>query len=460
MAVMPTSIYSGSPESTPLKKPPIQIFKISDQQPLTYPEIFSDDDMYKPPIDSTTTNTSSFNEEEDDDFSSLYTEEELPDQLFALPPIRDEWRALFDLFDPEGFGEIPLADFEVALDSREFITNISPGKLIILKDKLIAHRQMGVSAITFQEFVNTLSGKRTLSFKCAVHAKDKQVSQPGDFHLRREDSIFSISDRLTEVLAKETLTDDLDRKWFLTTRTGFDSVCCLWPPPCLLILISMAQIILYIYNSVAEHPLVLHPVRYHEPWRYFTYFLVHVDISSLLVNLFVQLVVGLPLEVVHGSFRIGLIYGCGVLFGALTSTIFDPYVRLAGASGPAYAMLSAHLANVILHHASMSRPFLRLTGLLAVASLEVGFGIYRRFAPPDPDTPQISFAAHWAGVVSGLTFGLVILKSYEQKLSERRAWWITLLALFIISLVAFLYQRLRPNPALTLFCVGADCPPS
>ena len=165
------------------------------------------------------------------------------------------------------------------------------------------------------------------------------------------------------------------------------------------------------------------------------------------------------------------------------STIFDPYVRLAGASGPAYAMLSAHLANVILHHASMSRPFLRLTGLLAVASLEVGFGIYRRyvssiylpmcindffisnlsqnrFAPPDPDRPQISFAAHWAGVVSGLTFGLVILKSYEQKLSERRAWWITLLALFIISLVAFLYQRLRPNPALTLFCVGADCPPS
>ena len=91
--------------------------------------------------------------------------------------------------------------------------------------------------------------------------------------MRREDSIFSISDRLTEVLAKETLTDDLDRKWFLTTRTGFDSVCCLWPPPCLLILISMAQIILYIYNSVAEHPLVLHPVRYHEPWRYFTYFL-------------------------------------------------------------------------------------------------------------------------------------------------------------------------------------------
>ena len=117
----------------------------------------------------------------------------------------------------------------------------------------------------------------------------------------------------------------------------------------------------------------------HTPVQTFLLLLpVHVDLSSLLVNLFVQLAVGLPLEVVHGSFRIGLIYGCGILYGSLASSIFDPSVRLAGASGPAYAMLSAHLANVILHHASMSSPFLRLTGLLLVASLEVGFGIYRR----------------------------------------------------------------------------------
>ena len=82
-----------------------------------------------------------------------------------------------------------------------------------------------------------------------------------------------------------------------------------------------------------------------------------------------------------------------------------------------------------------------------------------RYAPPDSETPQISFAAHLAGVVAGLTFGLVILKNYEQKLSERRVWWLTLLVLFILSFTAFLYQRLRPNPALTLFCVGHRCPP-
>ena len=95
-------------------------------------------------------------------------------------------------------------------------------------------------------------------------------------------------------------------------------------------LFFIAQIIFYIYNSVAEHPLVLHPLRLHEPWRYITYFLVHIDLFSLVVNLFVQLLVGIPLEVVHGSFRVALIYGCGVLYGSMAASLFDPYVRLAG----------------------------------------------------------------------------------------------------------------------------------
>ena len=121
-------------------------------------------------------------------------------------------------------------------------------------------------------------------------------------------------------------------------------------------------------------------------------------------------------------------------------------------------MLSAHLANIILHHTSMSRPFLRLIGLLCIASLEVGWGIYRRYAPPEPEKPQISFAAHLAGVLAGLTFGLVILRNYEQKLSERKAWWLTMCLLLGLSFTAFLYQRLRNNPAFTLLCTDHPCP--
>lgn len=402
------------------------------------------------------TSSSSSSSEASPTSSSLYTEED-GDRLFCLPPIRDEWRALFDLYDPEGFGEIPLDDFEKALDSRDFVTHISPGKLIILTDRVRAHKQNGTTAFTFQEFVNTLSGKRTLSFKCAMHAKDRQVSQPGDFHLRREDSLFSISDRLTEALANETLTDELDRRWFLSQRIQKRQLCCVWPPPLLLVSLSIAQIVLYHYNSVAEHPLVLHPHKLHEPWRYLTYCLVHADAAQLAVNLLVQLLVGLPLEAVHGSWRILLIYASGVLAGSVAASIFDPHVRLAGAGGASYALLSAHLANVILHHASMSRPFLRLIGLLLVASLEVGCGIYRRYAPPEPNRPPVSFAAHLAGVLAGLTIGLVILRNYEQKLSERRVWWLSVLMLLLCSLAAFLYHGLRNNPAFTLFCNQPHC---
>ena len=76
----------------------------------------------------------------DEDYEGLDEDE---DQLFSLRPIRDEWRQLFDKYDPEGFGEIPLDDFEVALETRDFLEAISPGKLIILQVYLISTLYLG-----------------------------------------------------------------------------------------------------------------------------------------------------------------------------------------------------------------------------------------------------------------------------------------------------------------------------
>lgn len=111
----------------------------------------------------------------------------------------------------------------------------------------------------------------------------------------------------------------------------------------------------------------------------------------LIFNLTVQLLVGLPLEMVHGSLRIGVVYMAGVLagiyifnlksfsyimffihvikplykndwdkcnltlyhhryrvLGSLATSVFDSNVYLVGASGGVYALLAAHLANVLL----------------------------------------------------------------------------------------------------------------
>ena len=75
---------------------------------------------------------------------------------------------------------------------------------------------------------------------------------------------------------------------------------------------------------------------------------------------------GLPLEMVHGSARIGTVYLAGVLAGSLGTSVFDTDVYLVGASGGVYALLAAHLANVLINYNSMQFGILRLIGVFFV----------------------------------------------------------------------------------------------
>lgn len=68
----------------------------------------------------------------------------------------------------------------------------------------------------------------------------------------------------------------------------------------------------------------------------------------LCTNLFVQLALGIPLEMVHHWWRLLIVYMAGVIAGSLGTSVADPNVFLAGASGGVYALLLAHLASLIL----------------------------------------------------------------------------------------------------------------
>lgn len=206
------------------------------------------------------------------------------------------------------------------------------------------------------------------------------------------------------------------------------------------------------------NPLVLHPHRQEEAWRYLTYFLVHLDWLHLSVNVLVQLVLGVPLEMVHGWRRIALVYASGVLSGSVAASVFDPAVLLAGCSGGVYALLSGHLANVVLHHQAMERPYLRLVGLLGVASFEIGCGVYRRYSSTSEDWHNLGYTAHLGGIVAGLTIGLAVLKNYEQKLGERTTWWVTVAAMLLVAFSVLTFHALRKNPNLTVLCSAPGCP--
>lgn len=51
---------------------------------------------------------------------------------------------------------------------------------------------------------------------------------------------------------------------------------------------------------------------------------------------------------VHRGWRVAMIYLSGVLAGSLATSVADPSVFLAGASGGVYALITAHIATIII----------------------------------------------------------------------------------------------------------------
>ncbi|MGH0164744.1 UNVERIFIED_CONTAM: hypothetical protein FKN15_047902 [Acipenser sinensis] len=180
-----------------------------------------------------------------------------------------------------------------------------------------------------------------------------------------------------------------------------------------------------------KSPLVYHPGHRAQVWRFFTYMFMHVGLEQLGFNALLQLMIGVPLEMVHGILRISLLYMAGVLAGSLTVSITDMRAPVVGGSGGVYALCSAHLANVVMNWAGMRCPYKLLRMILALVcmSSEVGRAVWLRFSPPLPSSgPQPSFMAHLSGAVVGISMGLLILRSYEESLQRQCSWWVILLS--------------------------------
>ncbi|KAG5889306.1 hypothetical protein JTB14_031952 [Gonioctena quinquepunctata] len=307
--------------------------------------------------------------------------------------------------------------------------------------------QLSFFLIRFVFLVKWMTGKRSRSFKCAVHHRDREVSSENDFHLLlAEPPLFR---RMVTIVAGEFLTDDRDRKYYADHYT-----CC--PPPLFIIFITLVELGFFLYyfittgelNPTGPVPIdsvfIYRPDKRSEIWRFLLYMMLHAGWLHLGFNLVVQLLVGLPLEMVHGSGRVFLIYMAGVLAGSLGTSVFDNDVYLVGASGGVYALLAAHLANVLLNYNNMQCGILRLFGIFAIASCDVGYAIYSRYAEELVGLP-VSYVAHLTGALAGLTIGLLVLKNFEQKLHEQLLWWIALGVYAACTIFAVLFNIMNPS---------------
>merc|ERR1712130_251993 len=168
----------------------------------------------------------------------------------------------------------------------------------------------------------------------------------------------------------------------------------------------------------------------HEYWRLWTYQFVHAGYEHLLTNSLVLLVLGIPLELVHGPHRLIPIYSTGVVMGALVDLIFTPTRALVGASGGVYTLLTAHLANVVLNFDLMTT-----VGKISDAH------------------DNISNAAHLGGSLVGITLGIFVLKNFHKQQWEERS-RVVGFGVFILILVAAVVLALVTIKDPTMFKIA------
>lgn len=145
-----------------------------------------------------------------------------------------------------------------------------------------------------------------------------------------------------------------------------------WPPPLMIISFSILQICIHFirylqfpessflyqqksfsfgdYNlqKIAIEYLKYNSCKRNELWRFVSYMLVHSSNFHLIGNVMLQLLLGVPLELVHKWWRVLLIYFAGILAGSLGYSFVKSCGNLIGVSAGCYALLFAHIANIIM----------------------------------------------------------------------------------------------------------------
>ncbi|EFA05728.1 rhomboid-related protein 2 isoform X2 [Tribolium castaneum] len=220
------------------------------------------------------------------------------------------------------------------------------------------------------------------------------------------------------------------------------------PPKIGMITISIIELIFFAIDEYRERNSTLFaagpmaqlfiydPERRYEAWRYLTYMFVHIGYLHLVVNLVVQVFLGIPLEMVHDWWRVLLVYVTGVVAGSLGTSITDPRAKLAGASGGVYSLITAHIATIIMNWHEMSMPFVQLAIFLLITGVDVGTSIYNRYWA-NLDEP-IGYMAHFSGALAGLLVGICVLKNLQITKKENIIWWVSIavyLALMVGAVV-------------------------
>ncbi|XP_077256193.1 rhomboid-4 isoform X4 [Temnothorax americanus] len=334
------------------------------------------------------------------------------------------WKAIFEKYDLDGDGKISLQELRAMIRGPEFSKDIPAGVVRTIMRKADLDES---GYLEYPEFI------------AMIHRKDMQ----GIFgHIVQRYLHCMIPQRPTQ---RQTSVGSSDYPDGL-----YEEEYSCRPPAVAMIIISIIEIILFMYDVIKHKSLsvegpaaqlfIYNPHKRFEAWRYLTYMFVHVGVFHLIVNLLVQIMLGIPLEMVHKWWRVLIIYIAGVLAGSLGTSVSDPTVYLAGASGGVYALITAHVATIIMNWSQMEFAVLQLLVFLVITSVDVGQAVYNRYVLDTND--QIGYVAHLAGAVAGLLVGINILRNLEIQTWEKVVWWASMFTYTGLMTAAILWNVL------------------
>ncbi len=138
----------------------------------------------------------------------------------------------------------------------------------------------------------------------------------------------------------------------------------------------------------------------HEYWRLITSVFTHSDLFHLLSNTFMFLIFGWLLRAYFGFFVFPVVsLLIGIITTLITIGLYEPHIRLVGASGMNYGMVALWLVFYLRYDIDRRIPvrIFRIVGFIMVMML------------PTTLSPQTSYLAHALGFGIGITFGLLLL---------------------------------------------------
>jgi rhomboid protease GluP len=138
----------------------------------------------------------------------------------------------------------------------------------------------------------------------------------------------------------------------------------------------------------------------HEYWRLVTSIFTHADLLHLISNALIFLVFGWMIRAYFGLIAFPVVsLIIGIATNLITISLYEPDIRLIGASGMAYGMVAFWLVLYIKHDTDHRIPVRILRA--------IGFALVMMF--PSTFDPHVSYLAHAVGFGIGLLAGLLLI---------------------------------------------------